>query len=463
VRDLQLQCPLEKGQDRGVELAAGKELEARAVGAVVDDLFTGLSRWLTRVSPTWDEPCQRHALVMDLSDCSSDRHRAERLTVANVGRVIPRSGVPGFVILDAVGEEFAPASEYLLDLAASDRSPQTVRSYALSLLRFLRFLWAVGVSWKQATSLETRDFVLWARQAEKFVGNRNVPQRRGSRNLVTGKKHLGMRYSPSTINHTTTVCKEFYAFQLRMGDGPIVNPFELRRGRSHAHHDPQREFALVRRQPLRQREAHRVPRSIPDVKFNDLFRRLRSNRDRALVAFYVSSGARASELLGLTGGRVNVGDQLIGVYRKGGQLQWLPAAPDAFVWLRLYQLEGGVAGPDEPVWLTLRGEPRPLTYEAMRAVLRRCNDLLGSNWTLHDLRHTFAIRALEGGMGLHEVQQLLGHQSLTTTTVYAVPRMEEVIEHYRAHLSSRTSPAADSSPAGQPYNPDELRVLWGNQ
>lgn len=350
-----------------MELAASEELEPWAVGALVEDLFTGLSGWLTARVAAWEEPCQRHALVMDFWDRSSDRQRAEGLTVANVGRVIPRSGVPGFVVLDAKGEEFAPATEYLLELTATDRSPQTVRTYALSLLRFLRFLWAVGVSWEQATSLEARDFVLWARQAEKFVGNRNVPQRRGSRNLVTGKRHLGMRYSPSTINHTTTVCKEFYAFQLRVGEGPIVNPFELRRGRSHAHHDPQREFAFVRRQPLRQREAHRMPRSIPDGKFNDLFRRLRSNRDRALVAFYVSSGARVSELLGLTGDRVNVGDQLIGVYRKGGQLQWLPAAPDAFVWLRLYQLEGGVAGPDEPVWLTLRGDPRPLTYEAMRA------------------------------------------------------------------------------------------------
>lgn len=402
-------------------------------------------------------------MVMNLSDRSWEMHRVEGLTVANVGRVIPRPGVPRFVVVDALGEEFAPATEYLLELAATDRSPQTVRTYALSLLRFLRFLWAVGVSWEQATSLEARDFVLWARQADKFVGNRNAPQRRGSRNLVTGKKHLGMRYSPSTINHTTTVCKEFYAYQLRMGFGPIVNPFELRRGRAHAHHDPEREFAVVRRQPLRQREAHRVPRSIPDERFNDLFRRLRSNRDRALVAFYVSSGARASELLGLTGDRVNVGDQLIGVYRKGGQLQWLPAAPDAFVWLRLYQLERGVAGPDEPVWLTLRGEPRPLTYEAMRGVLKRCNDLLGSNWTLHDLRHTFAIRALEGGMGLHEVQELLGHQSLNTTTVYAAPHMEDVIAHYRTKLSNKPAPTDDSSPAGQRYDPDKLRVLWGNQ
>jgi site-specific recombinase XerD len=400
---------------------------------------------------------------MDLSDLGFTPRRIEDLAVADVGRVTARPGVPGFVVVDALEEEFAPATEYLLELAATDYSPQTVRTYALSLLRFLRFLWAVGVKWDQATTVEARDFVLWARQTEKFVGNRSEPQRRSSRNLVTGKKHLGMRYSPATINHTTTVCKAFYSYQLRVGQGPIVNPFDLRRGRAHAHHDPGREFTMVRRKPLRQREAHRVPRSIPDERFNDLFRRLRSNRDRALVAFYVSSGVRASELLGLTGDRVNVGDQLIGVYRKGGHLQWLPAAPDAFVWLRLYQLEGGVAGPDEPVWLTLRGEPRPLNYDAMRAVLKRCNDLLGANWTLHDLRHTFAIRALEGGMGLHEVQELLGHRSLNTTTVYAAPHMDDVIEHYRTKITNKSPAAGDSSPAGQRYNPDELNVLWGNQ
>jgi len=389
--------------------------------------------------------------------------RVEGITVADVGGVVARTGVPGFVIVDATGTEFSPATDYLLELAASDYSPQTMRTYALSLLRFLRFLWAVEVGWDQATAIEARDFVLWARQADKFVGNRNEPRSRTSRNLVTGKKFHGMRYAPATINHTTTVCKAFYDYQLREGRGPIVNPFDLRRGRAHTHHNPEHEFAIVRRQPLRQREPRRVPRSIPDERFNDLFRRLRSNRDRALVAFYVSSGARASELLGLTGDRINVGDQLIGVYRKGGELQWLPAAPDAFVWLRLYQLERGVAGPDERVWLTLRGDPRPLTYEAIRAVLKRCNDLLGANWTLHDLRHTFAIRALEGGMALHEVQELLGHRSLSTTTIYATPHMDDVIEHYRTKITERASAADSGSPAGQRYNPDELSVLWGNQ
>jgi integrase/recombinase XerC len=80
-------------------------------------------------------------------------------------------------------------------------------------------------------------------------------------------------------------------------------------------------------------------RAIPDTNFNELFRKLQSHRDRAMAAFYVSSGARASELLGLTGDMINYGDQLIGVVRKGGARQWLPASPDAFVWLRLYQLD----------------------------------------------------------------------------------------------------------------------------
>ena len=53
--------------------------------------------------------------------------------------------------------------------------------------------------------------------------------------------------------------------------------------------------------------------------FNEIFTRLPSNRDRALVAFYVSTGARASELLSATVGGVDPGRQLITVVRKGSR------------------------------------------------------------------------------------------------------------------------------------------------
>ncbi len=92
--------------------------------------------------------------------------------------------------------------------------------------------------------------------------------------------------------------------------------------------------------PYRPTVPTRVPRSVPDGEFNEIFARLPSHRDRALVAFYVSTGARASELLSATQGGVDPGRQLITVVRKGSrEVQELPASTDAFVWLRLYQVE----------------------------------------------------------------------------------------------------------------------------
>jgi len=83
------------------------------------------------------------------------------------------------------------------------------------------------------------------------------------------------------------------------------------------------------------------------------------------VAFWVSTGARAAELLGARRADADPGQQLISVIRKGTRaLQPLPASPDAFVWLRLYQqqMHGLVpAGPDDPLWWTLRRPFRPLS------------------------------------------------------------------------------------------------------
>ncbi|MGH3562851.1 MAG: integrase, partial [Mycobacterium sp.] len=90
----------------------------------------------------------------------------------------------------------------------------------------------------------------------------------------------------------------------------------------------------------RPRAVKRVPRNIAHAEFNEIFTRLPSHRDRALVAFYVSTGARASELLTVTQGGVDPGRQLVTVVRKGSrEMQELPASSDAFVWLRLYQVE----------------------------------------------------------------------------------------------------------------------------
>ena len=97
-------------------------------------------------------------------------------------------------------------------------------------------------------------------------------------------------------------------------------------------------------------------------------------------------------------------------------MQQLPASPDVFVWLRLYQqqLHGLVpSGPDDPLWWTLRRPFRPLGYHAARAMFGRANAAVGAGWTLHALRHTAAYRlARDPGVPITDVQWILGHQSL---------------------------------------------------
>jgi integrase len=185
-----------------------------------------------------------------------------------------------------------------------------------------------------------------------------------------------------------------------------------------------------------------------------------------LVAFWVSTGARASELLGAMQGDADPGQQLITVVRKGSRaLQPLPASPDAFVWLRLYQagLEGAVpCGGDQPLWWTLRQPFRALSYHAAYRMFTRANTALGANWTLHDLRHTAAYRmARDPDMPLTDVQWVLGHAHLSTTQIYLSPLPEDVIASVLAHHQRRRT--ARPQPPALSYRPESLEVLFGTK
>jgi integrase len=368
-------------------------------------------------------------------------------------------------IVDPNGEPVEAVSAYFGDLQAAGRSVATIRSYGLDLLRWFRFLWAIGVGWNRATRVEARDFCRWMLLVGKparphWRRPHEVPDRSGVQ-----------AYAPSVRAHAETVLRGFYDFHLEAGSGPIVNPFPLVRpgaGRAHPHHNPMEPYRNERTGLYRPRVPSRVPRSVPDAEFNEIFARLPSHRDRALVAFYVSTGARASELLSATQGGVDPGRQLITVTRKGTRVtQELPASSDAFVWLRLYQLEmDGLIpnGKRQPLWWTLRMPVRPLTYHAAHRMFERVNDRAGTAATLHSLRHTAAYRMAEDPkLPLTDVQLVLGHAQLTTTQIYLTPRQEDVVRRVLAHHDEEARrAAARSRPVPAPgYRPEALEVLFG--
>jgi integrase len=401
--------------------------------------------------------------------------------------VVPRAGAVEVTadpwepvrLVDASGAPVVAVAAFLKDLQASGRSAATQRSYAMDLLRWFRFGWVIGVAWDRSTRSEARDFCRWLALSKRPARTPAVGRSAGSvPNPVTGKRRPGPAYAATTLVHSETVLRVFYDFHRDVGTGPMVNPFPLSRerrgGRANAHHNPMDPLRNDRTGLYRPRVAQRIPRSIPDAMFNRLFAELGSHRDRALVALWVSTGARASELLGAHHGDIDPGQQLVTVVRKGSRsIQQLPASPDAFVWLRLYQAEIALepAGPDDPLWLTRRRPFRPLTYHAARAMFGRAGEALGADWTLHDLRHTAAYRmARDPELPLADVQWVLGHAHLSTTQLYLTPAPGDVIAgvlaHHRRAQPTAGAPSAiaplinpGSTPSG--YRRETLDMLFG--
>ncbi|MGH3739294.1 MAG: tyrosine-type recombinase/integrase [Micromonosporaceae bacterium] len=394
------------------------------------------------------------------------------LVVDRTGGVRATSDVTlPWLVLDGMGAAIEPVSEFLRELLACGNSPASCRSYGYDLLRWFRFLAAVGVLWSRAQRSEVRDFVLWLRTSHNPARDRSRPDApaAGSVNPRTGKPYLAAGYAPATINHALSVLSAFYDFHLLTGDGPVVSPVppQSRTGRRiNAHHNPLEPFTLHRRGSYRQKQPDLPPRAVPDDVLDDLFARLGCHRDRALFSMFLSSGARAAEMLGMTVADAHPGDGRIYVATKGlgGVKQACPAAPEAFAWLALYlgELtdEGHRPEPDEPLWWTRRHPLRPLSYTALRAVLRRINEAIDTNISAHDLRHTLGLRLIaDPEVSLVDVQQVLRHRQITTTGRYLRPRTDEVIAKVHEHYTRPQPPPRRLT--GWSYDPQDLADVFG--
>ncbi|MEV0650116.1 tyrosine-type recombinase/integrase [Phytomonospora sp. NPDC050363] len=367
-----------------------------------------------------------------------------------------------YVVVDAAGREIAPVSQYLEDLQLRDVSPLTCRSYGHDLLRWFRLLWIVDVGWEQATEAETAALVGWLRSAP----NRQRQRRSrggfepGAVNPRTGKQLLAAGYAPSTIAHNLSVAHGFYAFHLHFGRGPAVNPVPESRARRQAlaHQSPIEAKRQHRRARLRPKVQARQPRSVPDEQWEELFAQMRCNRDRALLACYVTSGARASELLGVEASDVDWVKGQIWVVSKGSRLrQPVPVSPEALAWLAAYLDEAGVPARG-PIWRTRRGTPRPLTYWAVRRILQRAQECFGTNWTLHDFRHTAAQRmARDPALTLVEVQTILRHAHITTTALYTVVGLEDLVDKLAEHYQRPAQPTSWTAR----YDAEDIAVVFG--
>ena len=157
-------------------------------------------------------------------------------------------------------------------------------------------------------------------------------------------------------------------------------------------------------------------------------------RDQALLETIYSAGLRVSEAVGLDVDRVDFIGGIIKVYGKVKKERLCPIGERALQAIQRYLEKRPKARETKGVFLNQRG--RRLTARSVRRVLDQAlqRASLNRHVSPHALRHSFATHLLDRGADLRSVQELLGHQSLSTTQIYTHVSAERLKRVYdKAH------------------------------
>lgn len=192
------------------------------------------------------------------------------------------------------------------------------------------------------------------------------------------------------------------------------------------------------------------PRHLPDVLTDDDIAKIQSTFDRSLpdqernyviVEVLYGCGLRVSELVNLKLSNIYYEDECLRVMGKGSKERWVPINQRALQLLLLYieQIRSKVPvrqGEEKYVFLNRRGSHLSRNYVFM--FLKEAVAAAGilKHVSPHSLRHSFATELVQNGADLRAVQEMLGHESITTTEIYthlSRQYLRETISSYHPH------------------------------
>jgi integrase/recombinase XerC len=166
-------------------------------------------------------------------------------------------------------------------------------------------------------------------------------------------------------------------------------------------------------------------------------------RDRALLELLYAAGLRVSELTGLNIVDIDQKDRILRVRGKGNKERIVPYGSKAQEALDKYwpvrdqlllraQSSSRRRGPSQGEAVFLNYAGRRLTQRSVGRIVKKYVRLVNVNWDLHphSLRHAFATHLLADGADLRAIQELLGHQSLSTTQKYTHASIRQLMDIY---------------------------------
>lgn len=159
-------------------------------------------------------------------------------------------------------------------------------------------------------------------------------------------------------------------------------------------------------------------------------------REKVIVEFLYSTGCRLSEAIGTKVSVINWIDNSLVVHGKGEKDRTVFFSVKCKIYLKEYLSKRG--GQSDYLFISERRPYRVLTNSGLERALARIagRTIITSSISPHILRHTFATLALQRGMGLDMIQQLLGHASIGTTQIYAETSQRAVKAAYEQFVAA---------------------------
>lgn len=155
------------------------------------------------------------------------------------------------------------------------------------------------------------------------------------------------------------------------------------------------------------------------------------SRDRAILELLYSCGLRVSELVGINLNELDLNSMSVKVLGKGNKERMVPLGSKASTAIKTYLPQRLDLKPkDDYLFVNSRGGR--LSTRSIDRIIKKYAAISGipKNISPHVLRHTFATHLLGGGADLRAIQEMLGHQSLSTTQRYTHTSIEKLMEIY---------------------------------
>jgi integrase len=322
--------------------------------------------------------------------------------------LMPGSGRESWTLVGDGGAVVEPAERYLAYLAAIERSPNTVRAYAVSLKLWFEFLELTATRWDQAGVEDVARFVAWLRAP---AGNVIV--------LADGSGARG----PATVNRYLAGVFGFYDHHARTGlevAAQLVSLRRISRGsyKPFLHHVTKGRPIAVR--PVKLHVPQRSPRTLEPGQIVAILAACENLRDRFLLSLLAETGMRHADFVSRKR-EVHIVPRAGNANGARAKIRSAAVIPVSTPLVRLYSeymhAEYGDIDSDYVFVNLFAGIiGAAMTYPAVHQLIGRIAARTGISFTAHMLRHSHATGMVRQGVPVEVVARLLTHRSPATTS-----------------------------------------------